>query len=409
MEHVLIVEPDGALAALLADCVRTGGWRVDTASHLEDAAAEAPHASTLVLANLAEQADVERLVRLCRRQDPPVAIAMAQRDRLDLAIGALRGGARDFLAKPFDVRALERALAIAAARRPRGAARRPLAEDGEDPAMQAVLVRAETAARADATVAICGERATGRRRLARFVHGASERASGPLLEVDADALDEAQAVADLFDGERGAFRLAAGGSLVLVEPGALPPHAQQQLLAAMTARAGAFEGPRLLLVTERPLRDDVRLRPDLRLRLDVVSLRVPPLRERPRELARLVRVLADRHAAAQGVAAPRFGSEALAALRAHPFAGNLREVENLAQRAVLCFAGATVDAPALLAARSLPRPPAPEAPVLDLRELERRAVVRALALHAGNRTHAARTLGISVRTLRNKLHQYGLV
>lgn len=410
MEHVLIVERDAALAALLADCIRAAGWRADTTPCLEAAAAASPRASTLVLVDLADAADVEQLSRLCGRDDPPLAVAMAPRDRLDLAIAALRGGACEFLAKPFGMRALERTLAAAACRRRRGSAA-PFAVAAEDPPMHELLARAAAAARIDATVAIVGENATGRRRVARFVHATSARGGGPLVELDARALGEQEAIADLCGGEGGdggALRRAAGGSLLLLEPGALAAAAQARLLAALTTPAGAAPAPRVLAVAERPLRDDPRLCAALRLRLEVVSLRVPPLRERPRELARLAGALGERMAAAQGVPPPRFGPAALAALAAHPFAGNLRELENLVQRAVLCFPGAEVDVPALLGARSGLRPPAPPTPVLDLRELERRTVVQALALHGGNRTRAARALGISVRTLRNKLDRYRL-
>ncbi|MEB2344406.1 MAG: sigma 54-interacting transcriptional regulator [Deltaproteobacteria bacterium] len=407
MQRVLIVEPDPALAELLAGCVRAAGWRVDTAPSLDAALAGDPGAFTLVLTDLADDADVAGLERLCRRPDAPAAIGMGERDRLALAVRALRGGARAFLGKPFDVRALERALAAAAGQHARGPLAPHFAPVPGDPAMQALVREAEAAARADATVAIVGEAATGRRRLARYLHAASSRRDGPLMELDARELDQAGSVL-LGDGggTQGALAAARDGTLVLVEPGALSPVAQARLLAGL----GAGAAPRVVVICERPLGPDARLRAELRLRLDVVRLFVPPLRERPNELARLAVALGERFAAAQGVAPPRLGAAALAALCQHPFPGNLRELENLMQRAVLWFPGEAVDVAALLAPHAAARARrAAAAPVLDLRALERRAVEQALALCAGNRTRAARALGISVRTLRNKLHHYGLV
>ena len=384
--------------------MRAAGWHADTAARLDPALAGDPGAYTVVLADLADEADVAGLERLCQCGDAPAAVGMGARDRLDLAVRALRGGARAYLGKPFDVRALERALAVAAGARAAGPLAPRFAPPPEDPPMQALVREAEAAARADATVAIVGEVATGRRRLARFVHAASARRAGPLVELDARGLGDDGAA--LFGARAGALVAARGGTLVLVEPGALAAPLQARLLAALAGEPGA--APRVIAVCERPLAGDARLRADLGLRLDVVRLAVPPLRARPIELARLAVALADRLAAAQGVAPPRFGDDALEALRRHPFPGNLRELENLMQRAVLWFPGESVDVAALLAPRPATRPAA-AAPLLDLRALERRAVEQALALCAGNRTRAARALGISVRTLRNKLHQYDLV
>ncbi|RIK91683.1 MAG: hypothetical protein DCC71_24915, partial [Proteobacteria bacterium] len=166
---------------------------------------------------------------------------------------------------------------------------------------------------------------------------------------------------------------------------------------------------RVVVVARRRPADDLRLCPALRLRLDVLVFALPPLRERPADVGQLARAFAERAALAHGSAPPILLDDAIAALRALPLPGNAHELAALMERAAALFAGRELDVAALLARRPLGAPrTAPEAETFELRTLERSAIERALARFGGNRTHAAKALGISVRTLRNKIREYAL-
>lgn len=414
MRRVLIVDRDRALREALAHSVRAAGFEADALATSAEVWQRDGRSYSALLFDVANAADARALDALVRRSPTLVAIAMGSGEPRGLVLAALRAGARDYLRKPFPIRALERALATVG-RDPQRASGGPELLRA-DPKMESLLREADALARTDATLELIGEPGSGRRRLARFVHSVSGRRAAPFLVVDCESLGGALAARELFGDEGGArarrggsLEGSAGGTLVLVEPGLLDAKAQARLLAALLAGTSAdasVSERRLLLVTREALRDDERLSRDLRLRLDVLALTVPPLRERPADIELLARVFLERHAHAAGLETPQLGSEALAALCARRWPGNVRELESLMHRAALLFAGREVDVDALLRGRLAAAATRSES--LDLRALERRAVERSLDLHRGNRTHAARALGISVRTLRNKIREYAL-
>jgi two-component system response regulator FlrC len=431
VQRVLIVEPCGELAADLLRAVRALGYAAE-ATPPERAVATASGASfDVALVDVSRERDLARLERL-RDAGPRLAlVACGGSASLELAIAAVKRGAREYLRKPFAIGALERALA-AAPRSDRRTAAPPLLPS-RDPAMQRCLALAEDAAATDATVQIVGESGTGKQRIARFIHQRSARREGPLEVVSCAGLPGTLAESELFGHERGAFvgahearsgRIAAaeGGTLLLADLSELPAALQPKILRLVQERevepVGALQPSpidvRILATTKRDLAAEVaagRFRADLAHRLDVIVLRVPPLRERLADLAPLAEAFLQRFAEQAGCEAPRLGAAGLARLEAHPFRGNLRELENLMRRAVLVSAGREIDVEALLcprAASALPEADVEAHETLNLRELERHTIERSLRRAHGNRTLASRELGISVRTLRNKIRLYGL-
>ncbi len=356
----------------------------------------------MVVIDVADAAGIRAIEARVREGALVVALGAAEPRRL--AIDALRAGACEFLRKPFGLRALERALA-AVDHGLRGNVAR-LAFEWSDARTAQRRREVEAAARSDATLQIVGERGTGRHRMARFVHAMSWR-DGPLV-----VLEHAEPGVPRFQGggvsrPAAAVAAAAGGTLLVEAPGEITVGEQTELLHALSGAASPHtrSAARVIVICERPLRAEPRLLPELRFRLDVLMLALPPLRERPADVELLARDLAERAAIARGVAPPRFTNAALASLRALPLPGNEPELASLMERAAALFAGRALDVEALLRARSETISP-DGAGTLDLGELERVAVGRALAQCRGNRTHAARELGISVRTLRNKLREY---
>ena len=371
-----------------------------------------------------------RAVEALREAAPHLAIiAIGDEPGVERVVEAFRRGAQDFLRKPFDIASLERALA------------RHLPAPGEasdaepflarDPAMLRLLAQLEKAAVSDATIRIVGESGTGKDRLARRIHALSPRRRGAYVVVNCAALPSALAESELFGHARGAFtgahrarvgQIAAadGGTLVLDEVGDLSLGLQPKLLRVLQERELTPVGSRsplpvdlrVVATSQRELDAEVaagRFREDLYYRLDVIRLRVPPLRERRQDVPVLAETFLERFAQAAGEEPARLGSDALAELSARPFRGNVRELENLMRRAALLFPGRQVD---LLRLERPGMPGAQNAPVtplsLDLREVERSTICRALTLTGGNRTAASRALGISVRTLRNKIQRYQL-
>ncbi len=319
------------------------------------------------------------------------------------------------------------------------AAPRPVGVEpvAESPAMQAALLAAADVAPTPTTVLLVGESGTGKEILARYIHERSPRADGPWVAVNCAALPASLLEAELFGHERGAFTGAAerrvgrfeqadGGTLLLDEVSELPLALQAKLLRVIQEReidriGGHRPIPvdvRIIATSNRDLREMVRtgaLRSDLYYRLDVYPIPLAPLRARREDVLPLARRALAEAAAAAGRAAPSLSAASVEALLSHPFPGNVRELRNLLERALVRARGGEIEphhlglAPELAAAEASPGGAPgllpPHLPI-ELAQLERLAIEEALRRVGGNRTHAARLLGIGLRTLRNKLRAW---
>ena len=317
---------------------------------------------------------------------------------------------------------------------PREVAAGGLYLESASPAMARVLGLARDVAAADTTVLLAGETGTGKEVLARFIHDRSRRAAGQFLPINCGAIAEQLIESELFGHERGAFsgaverrlghfETARGGTLLLDEVSELPMAQQTRLLRVLQEReiqrVGASRPTpidvRVIATTNRDLReltDRGEFRKDLFYRLNVFPLRVPPLRERLADLEPLARVLIAQLADTLGRRAPILAPGALAPLTRHSFPGNVRELSNLLERGLILAGDGPVEARHLLPDGAdeddaLAPPDAILTPsAASLRDLERATILRVLDDCGGNRTHASRRLGISIRTLRNKLRDY---
>ena len=346
----------------------------------------------------------------------------------DAAAQAIRDGAREFLPLPPDADLIAAILEAAAG-------------DGHamvvrDPAMQAVVYRAEQVAASEASVLVLGESGTGKEVLARHIHRRSRRAGGPFVALNCAAIPDNLLESELFGHEKGAFsgaiarrigkfEAANDGTLLLDEISEMDVRLQAKLLRALQERevdrlggsAPVAVSVRILATTNRDLTAEVQrgtFREDLFFRLNVVSLVIPPLRERPADVAALAEFFARRYADVNGVPVRPLSKVALLRLQAHGWRGNVRELENAVHRAVLLAGGEEIGAEAIELG---PAPASPHviggapngvAALVGRRvdEVERDLIIETLGHTLGNRTHAAVILGISIRALRNKLRDY---
>jgi DNA-binding NtrC family response regulator len=363
-------------------------------------------------------------------------VACGHAEDADAAVRAIEAGARDFLPLPPDADLIIAMLQAAGAEPSRDA---PVARD---PAMLALLARAAQLAGAEASLLITGESGTGKEVLARHIHALSRRARGPFVALNCAALPETLLESELFGHERGAFsgavaarkgkfEQADGGTLLLDEIGEMDPRLQAKILRVIQERevdrlggtAPVKVDVRLLAATHRDLTAAVaqgRFREDLFFRLHVLALHIPPLRGRPTDILPLAEHFGLRYAKANGLPPRPLSPQARAALLAHPWPGNVRELENCLHRAVLLAEGAEIDIAAIeLTPPRMPAPvaeaatPAPAAPARmaglvgrKVEEVEQELILETLTHCLGNRTRAAEILGISIRTLRNKLQEY---
>jgi len=298
--------------------------------------------------------------------------------------------------------------------------------DSASPVMAEVIGDARMVAEGDTTVLLHGETGTGKEVLARFIHARSPRAAGQFLPINCGALSTHLAESELFGHERGAFSGAAdrrqgyfetahGGTLVLDEVSELPLPLQTRLLRVLqereVLRVGASRPTavdvRVIATTNRDLRamvDAGEFRRDLFFRLNVFPIHVPPLRDRLVDLEPLVHVLLARLSAKLDKLPPALEPGALDRLAQHPFPGNVRELSNLLERALIRAGSGPIRAEHVSVGAPARRvgAPAPD----RLSEVERLTILRVLGDCDGNRTHASRRLGISIRTLRNKIRDY---
>ena len=300
---------------------------------------------------------------------------------------------------------------------------------GRSPALLAALEQARHAARSGADILLEAESGTGKELLARFIHEESPRSGKPFVAINCAAVPENLLEAELFGHVRGAFtgalanhigkfELANGGTLLLDEIGEMPPVLQPKLLRVLQEREFYRLGDthpvtvnvRIIASTNRSLQHLVsegRFREDLYYRLNVIPLTLPPLRERGEDVIELAEYFAAKFAAPQPppVMSERFRS----ALQSHPWPGNVRELANAVRRAVALGDGQEIQGDVLRLAPPPALGPAPWLrPGLSMREAEKALLQITLEATAGNRTQAAELLGVSLRTVRNKIREHGL-
>jgi len=361
----------------------------------------------------------------------PVAVITAF-GSAENAVAALKAGAFDYLAKPVGLEQL-RALVKAAMRLPEsGEESDPLqALIGDSAAMQQVRAMIEKLARSQAPIYISGESGSGKELAARLIHTRSARSASPFVPVNCGAIPENLMESEFFgyrkgaftgaDGDReGFFQAASGGTLFLDEVADLPLLMQVKLLRAIQEKKVRKVGSvveeavdvRIICATHRNLRDCVdkgSFRQDLYYRLNVIELRMPPLRERVEDIAPLVESILRR---LSGEAPPILSRDALRALELYSFPGNVRELENILERATALSSGEGIEAddlhlePEEMVGESVGR----GSETLDdyLNRLERQAIMEALQKTEGNRTAAARQLGVTFRSMRYRLERLGI-
>ena len=452
---VLIVEDEPGLRQMLEILFRREGYAVVAAPGYRaalEAIRQHPQPFPVVLSDLAmpDGSGLDVLTAAKARNAATEVILITAHSTVENAIGAMRHGAYDFVAKPFEAAELAALVGKAFEKQAMALENQRLRAQvlglhdtevlGRSSAMRAVLDLVNRIANMRTTVLITGESGSGKERVARAIHDASERRSKPFLVVNCGALPEALMESELFGHEKGAFtgaqtkhlglfREASGGTVLLDEVGELPANLQVKLLRVLQERSVRAVGAtqetpidvRVLAATNRDVEADVssgKFRQDLYYRLNVIRVELPPLRERREDIPMLAERFMRRFADEMGKEVSGFTPDAIRALQAYSFPGNVRELENMLERAV-ALAGSRViglgDFPQELSGTA----GAPGGTLLELpeqgcnldevvNEVERRLITASLERTGGVRTAAAKLLGISFRSMRYRLAKLGL-
>jgi DNA-binding NtrC family response regulator len=430
----------------LAELLRDEGFDVETAADAFKALGKAevlgPHIVVTDL-KMPGMDGIELVKKLRAYEDPPSVIVMTAFGAVSSAVEAMRAGAAEYLTKPIDfdelVVAIDKVLEHQQLHRETRELRRRVRDKvapnnivGAAPPMQRVFEIIEQVAPSRATVLVSGESGTGKELVANAIHQRSPRAHGPFVKLHCAALAETLLESELFGHERGAFTgamarrdgrfsVADGGTLFLDEIGEISPSVQVKLLRFLQEhefeRVGGSQtirvDVRVIAATNRNLTEEVqkgRFREDLFYRLNVVTIEMPGLRERKSDIPSLAKLFLDRYATDNGKPIENFTPEAFDLLLSYDWPGNVRELENAIERAVVLCAGTVVE-PRHLPPNVRPTSSAatggmPAVPGSTLAEIERYAILETLKSTGGSTSRAAEVLGISVRTIQYRLHEY---
>ncbi|HLW52821.1 MAG TPA: sigma-54 dependent transcriptional regulator [Candidatus Angelobacter sp.] len=452
-EKVLIVEDEENERSGLAELISAWGYRTETAKDgleaLEKAAGWSPG---IVLTDLKmpRMDGMELLQRLAEQPQPIAVVLLTAQGNIDLAVDAMKAGAYDFIQKPVDMARLRQILQNAA--RQRGTTielevtRRKLRDAGELGAMvgssrpmQEIFRLVEMVAPSTASVLITGESGTGKEMVARTIHDLSPRKNKPFVAINCSAIPETLIESEIFGHEKGAFtgalerragcfELAEEGTLLLDEIGEMPIATQAKLLRVLEDRklrrlgskAETTVDVRVLAATNKVPEDAVangQLRNDLYYRLNVFNIHLPPLRDHKEDIPHLVEALLKEMRAKHDRDAGGVSDTVMEMFKGYNWPGNVRELRNALERAVIVCEGALIEP------RHLPpnfgtsgvKTPASDGSGIRLEvgttveQAEKMLILRTLAATNNNKTRAAEVLGISLKTLHNKLKEYGNV
>ena len=449
--RVLVVDDEPGHAEAMAETLAGIGLEVETASSGAEALQRLAEGDPdIVLTDLVlDDASGMEVLRAAKGSRPDrEVVVISGRGGIESAVEAMKAGASTYLRKPLRVEEVREVVRKAVERqelsRTNVELRRRLDERfgvqgivGAAPAMQRVFEVIRNVAGTSATVLIVGESGTGKELVAQAIHQNSRRAAGPFLALNCAALSPGVLESELFGHEKGSFtgafrthkgkfEAAGGGTLFLDEVGDMPLELQAKLLRVIEARevyrVGSNEpvrvDVRLVAATHRDLRllaNEGRFREDLYFRLNVVTLPLPPLRERREDIPLLAAVFLREFRRAHGKDAEGFTPAAMDALRAHSWPGNVRELRNAVESMVVVSRGRVLDTDALPPSISGAAPPrevraSPSAALagVTLAQAEEMLVRTALEAHDGNRERAAKALGISERTLYRMIKRFGL-
>jgi two-component system response regulator AtoC len=392
------------------------------------------------------------LLTWLKNEGPEVpAVMVSAFGEVQDAVGAMKLGARDYLVKPFDPEELVlRLKRIEEETRYFRAARRTVPDGGwvgDGLSMRKIKQLVARVAPTLSAVLITGESGTGKEIVAREIHRLSPRKDGPFVPINLGGIPDNLIESELFGYEKGAFtgadrrkeglfEIASSGTLFLDEIGDMPVHLQVKLLRVLQDKkiqrlGGTGSIPidvRILAATNRDLEERLKegsFREDLYYRLNVIRVHLPPLRDRPEDIPELAAFFVGKYAKETGALVKTLSPEAVSALASYRFPGNVRELENMIERACILAEGTSirptdlaVPGPGPVASGPSPARtlravdgadmPRDAAGPGTVKEMERRAVIEALKRRNGNRTRAAEDLGISRRTLHNKIKEYGI-
>jgi two-component system response regulator PilR (NtrC family) len=449
--NVLVIDDERDIRELLTITLGRMGLIVETASNVGEAKqrlAETRFSLCFTDMNLPDGSGQE-IIELIAAKFPETPVAMITAyGNVDAAVTALKAGAFDFVSKPVDINMLRRLVQTAMklaeekkAEPPSAGAAKML---GDSPAIQTLRATISKLARSQAPVYISGESGVGKELVARLIHEQGPRSSSPFVPVNCGAIPSELMESEFFGHKKGSFtgaqadkdglfQVAQGGTLFLDEVAELPIHMQVKLLRVIQEKAvrpigGRAEVPvdvRILSATHKNLAKLVesgQFRQDLYYRINVIELRVPPLRERREDVPKLAGRVLDRLASDNGTPTAKLTPEALSSLLSYSFPGNVRELENVLERAVALCENNTIKPDDLRLSTAQPQEASFAEDELDptgdangdggldtyISNLEREAIMKALQDTRYNKTAAAKKLGITFRALRYKLKKLGI-
>jgi two-component system response regulator AtoC len=454
--RVLVVDDDNVLRKVITEQLSRAEFQATAAASAREALqllGDTDFDVVLLDIRMPDMTGLDALQEIRKLEDPPEVVMLTADTSLSTGLEAMRHGAYDYLTKPATLDEMEAVLrkadekrrlvkqnaSLRSVTRPANQLDEPLPMICENRAMAEVVKQAEAAAQTDSTILLTGESGTGKDVLARFIHARSPRAATPIIIVNCGALPESLFESEFFGHERGAFtgasslrrgllEAADGSSLFLDEIGDMPLLMQVKVLHFLEQgrfrRVGSTRDQtadvRIIAATNRDLLTEVErqsFRADLYYRLNVVSLQVPPLRDRPEDIPRFINYFLETYRQRFNRPGLQISAEVRKKLQEYSWPGNVRELRNCLERAAAVSVSDLIEvtqipllqsttAPARAAHSERMTEDLPPTTAVTLEELEREHILRVLDQSNGNRERAAAILGISSRTLYRKLREY---